>query len=58
MKQRPRKEGVPTEISEYMAELGRRSRGGGRPRIPDKDLTPEQRKRRERYENSKKEKAD
>jgi|GEM_PF-6092367 len=40
-------------IREYLAEIGSRggkkSRGGGRPRIPDDQLTPLQRKRRERY---------
>lgn len=28
---------------------GKRSRGGGRPMIPDDQLTPKQKKRRERY---------
>ena len=40
-------------IRDYLATIGARggkkSRGGGRPRIPDDQLTPLQRKRRERY---------
>lgn len=44
-------------VREYLAKIGakggKRSRGGGRPRIPDDQLTPEQKKRRERYEAEK-----
>ena len=44
-------------IHDYFSELGKkggkRSRGGGRPRIPDDKLTPKQKKRRERYEAAK-----
>jgi hypothetical protein len=40
-------------LSSYFRKIGskggRKSRGGGRPRIPDDQLTPAQRKRRERY---------
>lgn len=46
-------------IKEYLARIGSKggkvSRGGGRPRIPDDELTEAQRKRRERYERKKKE---
>ena len=38
------------EIRKYFSDLGKKSKGGGRPRIPDSELTPEQRKRRERYD--------
>lgn len=38
------------EIREYMADLGRRSKGGGRRRIPYEQLTDKQKARRARYE--------
>jgi len=45
-------------IHDYFSSLGKkggkRSRGGGRPRIPDDQMTPKQKKRRERYLASKK----
>lgn len=48
---------ITEEIRKYLSELGKKggkiggkkSRGGGRPRIPDDQLTELQRKRRERY---------
>lgn len=48
---------ITEEVRKYLSELGRKggkiggklSRGGGRPRIPDEELTEVQRKRRERY---------
>lgn len=48
---------ITDEVRKYLSELGRKggkiggkiSRGGGRPRIPDDQLTEIQRKRRERY---------
>jgi hypothetical protein len=51
---------ITEEVRKYLSELGRKggkiggkiSRGGGRPRIPDEQLTPEQRKRRERYDKA------
>lgn len=39
---------IPQEVRDYFAELGRKSKGGGRPRIPDHLLTTAQAKRRER----------
>lgn len=39
----------PKVVREYFAELGRRSKGGGRPLKPENELTPEQLKRRRRY---------
>lgn len=52
---------VSEEVRKYLSELGKKggkiggriSRGGGRPRIPDDQLTPLQKKRRERYERLK-----
>lgn len=52
---------ITEEVRKYLSELGRKggkiggriSKGGGRPRIPDEELTPIQRKRRERYEKLK-----
>lgn len=53
---------IPEEIRKYMSDIGKvggaKSRGGGRKPIPDDELTEVQRKRRERYENSKKKKPD
>lgn len=48
-------------ISNYFSELGKKGTtgkgvGGGRPPIPDDQLTPEQKKRRERYEAEKRKK--
>lgn len=48
---------ISEEVRKYLSELGKKggkiggkkSRGGGRPRIPDDQLTDLQRKRRERY---------
>jgi hypothetical protein len=48
---------ITEEVRKYLSELGKKggkiggkkSRGGGRPRIPDEELTEVQRKRRERY---------
>lgn len=48
---------ITEEVRKYLSELGRKggriggriSKGGGRPRIPDEELTEVQRKRRERY---------
>ena len=45
------------EVRKYLSELGKKggkiggkiSRGGGRPMIPEEELTPIQRYRRERY---------
>lgn len=45
------------EVRKYLSELGKKggkiggkiSKGGGRPMIPDEELTPIQRYRRERY---------
>lgn len=56
---------ITDEVRKYLSELGKKggkiggkiSRGGGRPRIPDDQLTPAQRKRRERYERLKAAKA-
>jgi hypothetical protein len=47
-----KKKDIPKEISKYMADLGSRSKGGGRPRIPESELTDEQKKRRERYDKN------
>lgn len=47
-----KKKDVPKDVSKYMADLGRKSKGGGRPRIPESELTNEQRKRRERYDKN------
>lgn len=52
------------EVRKYLAELGRKggkiggkiSKGGGRPMIPDEELTPIQRYRRERYLKAKEKK--
>lgn len=52
---------ITEEVRQYLSELGKKggkiggkiSRGGGRPRIPDDQLSPVQRKRRERYEKMK-----
>lgn len=52
---------ISEEVRQYLSELGKKggkiggkiSRGGGRPRIPDDQLSPVQRKRRERYEKMK-----
>lgn len=44
-------------VREYLAKIGakggKKSKGGGRPRIPEEQLTPEQKKRRKRYLASK-----
>lgn len=48
---------VSEEVRKYLSELGKKggkiggkiSRGGGRPMIPEEELTPIQRYRRERY---------
>jgi hypothetical protein len=56
---------ITEEVRKYLSELGKKggkiggkiSRGGGRPMIPDNELTPLQRKRRERYLKMKAEKA-
>lgn len=56
---------VSEEVRKYLSELGKKggkiggkiSRGGGRPMIPDDQLTDIQRKRRERYLKMKAEKA-
>ena len=53
-KKTPPDPAVRDYLSKIGAKGGKKSRGGGRPRIPDDQLTPEQRKRRERYEASKK----
>lgn len=52
---------ISDEVRKYLSELGKRggkvggkvSKGGGRPRIPDDQLTAEQKKRRERYDRLK-----
>lgn len=44
-----KRQGVPKEVSAYMAKLGRKSRGGGRPLRPESELSPAQIKRRRRY---------
>lgn len=42
------------EVRKFLAEIGsdggKKSRGGGRPRRPDDQMTDAQKKRRERYE--------
>jgi hypothetical protein len=56
---------ITEEVRKYLSELGKKggkiggkiSRGGGRPMIPDEELTPIQRKRRERYLKMKAEKT-
>jgi hypothetical protein len=48
---------ITEEVRKYLSELGKKggkiggkiSKGGGRPMIPDDQLTDIQRKRRERY---------
>jgi hypothetical protein len=45
-----KKERSPEEIRQQMSELGKRSRGGGRRRIPDDQMTPKQLARRKKYE--------
>lgn len=48
---------ITEEVRKYLSELGKKggkiggriSKGGGRPPIPDEELTEVQRKRRERY---------
>lgn len=48
---------ITEEVRKYLSELGKKggkiggkiSKGGGRPMIPDDQLTPIQRYRRERY---------
>lgn len=41
------KKKVPKAISEYFAELGRKSKGGGRKPDPDDKLTDKQKRKRE-----------
>lgn len=41
------KKKVPKVISEYFAELGRKSKGGGRKAIPDDELSEKQKRKRE-----------
>lgn len=48
---------ITDEVRKYLSELGKKggkiggkiSKGGGRPRIPDDQMTELQKKRRERY---------
>lgn len=57
MHEKDRKKDEKSIITQYLSEIGaiggRRSKGGGRPRIPEEQMTPAQKKRRARYEAEK-----
>lgn len=52
---------IDPAVSQYLSDIGKiggriggkKSKGGGRPRIPDDQMTEAQKKRRARYEASK-----